>query len=115
MPEKFSNLPGKPPKAVGKEARRLLNWLESNYEIEGARPLVDLMLTTARRLEQVRTQIRKDGLLIEGKPNPLLSIEHKLGEQFLKCWRTAGLADKSAEERRPAGRPPAGEERRWRA
>lgn len=114
MRKKFLSNADRPLKGVGKEAKTLLAWLETHYELESARPLVAQMLQTVQRLQQVRTQIRKSGLVIDGKPNALLGVEHKLAEQFLKCWRTLGLADAPQEERRPVGRPPQGEER-WRA
>ncbi len=108
------NSSGKPLKATGIEAKCLLTWLEEHFELEGARPLVGQMLQTASRLQQVRAEIKKAGIVIDGKPNPLLAIEHRLGEQFLKCWRTLGLADAPEQERRGPGRPPESE-RRWRA
>jgi len=114
LPKKFQELGSNGPKAVGKEAKRLLIWLESNFELDAARPLVDEMLHLAKRLADVRRHIRKTGLEVDGKPNPFLSIEDRLSAQFLKLWRTAGLADREAEDKLPVGRPPAGEGRvRW--
>ena len=104
---------GKRPKALGKEARKLLSWLESNYEIEPALPLVEKMLRIERRLQQIGEDIDRDGRMVDGRPHSLLSEERQLNDQWLKYWRCAGLADASEQERRPVGRPP--ESERWRA
>jgi hypothetical protein len=103
------------PKAVGIEAKRLLRWLEENFETSGAQPLIDEMLSIVNRLAQIRRQIRKDGIVTaDGRRNLMVDQELKLSAQLVKIWRTLGLADKADEERRPAGRPPESE-RRWRA
>jgi hypothetical protein len=112
MAKKVLNLPAKGPRAVGKDARKLLGWLETNYEIEPGLPLVERMLRITNRLQEIDAAIKKSGgVEIDGKPNVLLAEERRYEEQWLKLWRAAGLSDRPEAERRSVGRPP--ESERW--
>lgn len=97
------------------EGARLWAWLASEVEgIEQLAPLVTELCRIGDRLQEVRAKLSSQGLMVSGArgrsaKNPLCDLEIKLSCQFSKIWKTLGLADKPAEERRPVGRPPAGD------
>jgi len=98
------------------DGARLWAWLCSECDgMESARPLALELCRTADRLQEVRSKIASQGLMISGArgrsaKNPLLDIEVKLSKQFQGLWKGLGLSDKGVDEteKRPLGRPPAG-------
>ena len=93
------------------EGIRLWQWLHAECEnIAECEPLVIEICRIADRLEQVRSKIAAGGLWITGsKKSPMLDVEIKLSSQFNKLWKQLGLSDKPQAEKRPVGRPPAGD------
>ena len=98
------------PRELGTEGKKLWKHLADQFDIQSAEPLL-LMLCSARdRLVEVRAEIAVRGLvLVDGKKNPLLATEAQLMAEFVKIWKTLGLADVPAEEKRSPGRPPESE------
>jgi hypothetical protein len=105
--QRRANMRGKGvPKHLRSDGRRLWAWLQSAFDgSDDLWPLATELCQIADRLGEVREQIRKDGVWVNGRKNPLIDIECKLSAQFTKLWRTAGLADKPDVEKRPVGRP----------
>jgi hypothetical protein len=104
----------KPPADLKRPGRELWRWIEGEYSLQGAEPLVSELCRVCDRLAQVREAIAAEGVGEGGKRNPLLDSEMKLSGQFSKLWRVLGLADKPEAAKRPVGRPTAAEARAWR-
>jgi hypothetical protein len=105
------------PKGLGTAGKALWEWIvETCDHIEGTEPAAEELCRIKDRLHQVRDAINRQGVSTRGKKNTLLDVEIKLSAQFLKTWRTLGLADKPDETKRPVGRPPESERTHaWRA
>jgi hypothetical protein len=94
------------PKDLGKPGRELWNWLADSTEGDGTEPLEVELCKLADRLAEVRLAIKAGTLQDEkGRKNQLLDIEIKLSGQFMRVWRTLGLADDDT-PKNPVGRPP---------
>ena len=63
------------------------------------------------RLSEIREEINKAGLTINGKPNPLLSCERDARSGFIQSMRQLKLEEPDEKKRKP-GRPP-GSKSRW--
>ncbi len=94
------------------EGARLWQWLTENADgVMESRPLVIELCQIADRLHEVRVKLAQQGLTVSAArgriaANPLLGTETRLLKQYENLWRTIGLADEAAEEKRPVGRPP---------
>jgi hypothetical protein len=111
------NAPQTKSKGLNTAGRKLWTWLEETCDnVADAAPAVAELCEVTNRLHEVRDAIRKQGVTVEGRKNPLLDVEIKLSAQWVKLWRALGLADKPDEQRRPLGRPPESERQlKWRA
>ena len=112
------------PEDLKSEGRALWVWLDAECEnIERCRPLAHELCRIADRLQEVRSKIASQGLVVSGARgrstrNTLLDTELKLAGAYQKFWRQLGLSDKTpdddpVQERRPVGRPPAGGDKLW--
>jgi len=97
------------PKSLGKDGRRLWRSIADEADIQGAQELLFEMCATVDRLSQVRAELKKTGLTIQGAKgtirNPLLTTEIQLQAQYGRFWKLLGLADPDPGDRRPPGRP----------
>lgn len=84
----------------------LWKWIDGSIEnMAEVEPAVEELCKVADRLEEVRSQINADGVMVGGKPHGLLALEVKLSGQFRNLWRASGLGDRTDDARRPVGRP----------
>ena len=95
------------PKELGPEGKKLWKHLADQFDIGSAEPLLLMLCSVQDRLVEVRAAITASGVvLVDGKKNPLLATEAQLMAEFVKIWKTLGLADLPSEEKRSPGRPP---------
>jgi P27 family predicted phage terminase small subunit len=92
------------PKHLSRSARAWFRKVTSGWSLDDSG---ELLLVTALqaydRLAECRALIERDGLIVDGKPHPLLAIEDKARTSLLRAWRQLGL---DVEPALPTGRPP---------
>lgn len=103
----------KPPKDLGTAGKALWRWCVQQGDVSGTEPLLGELCRLADRLTELRALLAKDGAIIREagriRKHPASDLEPKISGQFQKVWKLIGLADPPPAERRPVGRPPAGE------
>lgn len=95
-----------PPKELDKAGRALWAWLNRNFDSSGTEPLAAELCFLWDR-----STLAEEGVMPaagKGKRHPLMDSEVKLSGQFMRVWRTLGLADTEASGRGP-GAPTVGE------
>jgi hypothetical protein len=88
----------KAPRDLGKPGRALWRWLQQNYELAGTEPLLRELCRLEDRLAEVRGVLAAEGIMpgkLKGRRHPLADSEVKLSGQYMRVWRTLGLADES--------------------
>jgi len=88
----------------GPAGAKLWRWLENQYDLAGVEPLAVELARLADRLGDLRAEIARDGVMIEGKKHPCVDLELKTSAAFARAWRLLGLSDDA--ERLGKGRPP---------
>lgn len=74
-------------------------WNSKDYRI------LQVGLECLDRLNEIREEINKTGVSINGKPNPLLSCERDARSGFIQAMRQLKLEEPD-EKKRKVGRPP---------
>jgi hypothetical protein len=101
------------PKDLGPSGRALWRWVTQQGDISGTEPLVAELCRLQDRLAELRALLAKDGAVLREsgriRKHPAADLEPKISGQFRQAWKLLGLADPPPAERRPVGRPPAGE------
>ncbi len=103
-----------PPPHLATPERRLWQRLVSDYSIDdsGGQAVLQVACEAAERVRGAREAITRDGLLIDGKPHPLLLVERDSRKLFLQAIRQLDLDTEDAGDvGRPAqldgwGKPP---------
>jgi hypothetical protein len=100
------------PSDLKKPGRHLWRWVTTNFHTTGVEPLLSELCHVADRLSEVRGVLAQEGVLPasgKGKQHALVNAEVKLSGQFMRLWRTVGLADETKVSS-PVGRPSVSED-----
>jgi len=91
---------------LGTAGRKLWQEISKDSDIEGAEPLLTELCVVADRLAEIRTILKRDGLVTaKGRKHPLCDMEARLSGHYATLWKLLGLADDPNEPKRPPGRP----------
>jgi hypothetical protein len=82
-----------PPKVLAKEEQVLWDSIYGEYQIEGTAAMnVLLKACNASATERMAMEmIRREGVMVEGKPHPLLKSATEARNSFLSCLRALGI------------------------
>jgi hypothetical protein len=82
-----------PPQVLAEEEQELWDAIHREYEIEGNTVMsVLLKACNASATERMAMEaIRRDGVMVDGKPHPLLKSAAEARNSFLACLRALGI------------------------
>ena len=78
------------PKHLSRESKRLWRLVAPRLQPEGL-PLLAEALEALDRSRQAAELVRREGLVLNGKPHPAARIEKEARALFVRCWKALGL------------------------
>lgn len=82
----------RPPRTLSAGAKRIWSMIEREWSLDnGARLCLATALKNFDLGEQAAEILRREGLILEGKPNPAIKILKDADLLLLRAWRSIGL------------------------